>query len=318
LYSQTSGERWGDYSAMSVDPADDTTFWFTTEYRKSNNWGTYISSFNLGPLSPPTAYAGEDSTICVDELYPANGVVTAASSVLWTTAGDGFFPFPELVNAQYLRGNGDIANGGVMLYLTAYGFESGWEATDSVYVTLADEPEASAGNDTLLCVGEVLQLSGTALSYDEIAWRTSGDGTFSDTTMLDAIYTPGSGDIANGSVDLTLVAKGLTGCIGEGLDDMMVTIDECTGISEDDQNLSLGIRPNPNNGVFSYDIFAASNSNIVVEVLNLQGQLVFTQRLNNMAGSYTGSINIGNNPKGIYYLRINNGRDVRIEKILVQ
>ena len=26
--------RWGDYSMMSVDPADDTTFWFTTEYVK--------------------------------------------------------------------------------------------------------------------------------------------------------------------------------------------------------------------------------------------------------------------------------------------
>ena len=30
--SQTFTQRWGDYSAMSVDPADDCTFWFTTEY----------------------------------------------------------------------------------------------------------------------------------------------------------------------------------------------------------------------------------------------------------------------------------------------
>jgi hypothetical protein len=318
LSSQTFIDRWGDYSCMSVDPADDTTFWFTTEYMKSNGWGTYISSFNLGPLSQPTAFAGEDTTICVNELYPANGIVTAASSVEWTTLGDGFFQAPSNVNTFYLRGSEDIANGGVTLVLTAYGFESGWEASDSVYVSLSAEPEADAGNDTLLCVGEVLQLSGNALNYDEVAWRTSGDGSFSDTTVLNAIYTAGADDIANGSVVLTLVAKGTDGCIGEDDDNMNVTIEVCTGIDEENLNFSLGIRPNPNNGIFSYDIYSAGSSDVVIEVLNLQGQQVFTQRLGGLAGNYTGTINIGDNPRGIYYLRINNGRDVRIEKVLVQ
>src|SRR5207237_7950032 len=31
--SQTGGlNRWGDYSSMSIDPADDCTFWYTSEY----------------------------------------------------------------------------------------------------------------------------------------------------------------------------------------------------------------------------------------------------------------------------------------------
>ncbi len=40
--------RWGDYSAMTVDPVDDCTFWYTTEYLKTNgsfNWSTRIASF---------------------------------------------------------------------------------------------------------------------------------------------------------------------------------------------------------------------------------------------------------------------------------
>ena len=28
--------RWGDYNAMTVDPVDDCTFWYTTEYLKAN------------------------------------------------------------------------------------------------------------------------------------------------------------------------------------------------------------------------------------------------------------------------------------------
>jgi hypothetical protein len=42
--------RWGDYSAMTVDPVDDCTFWYTTEYLKANgsfNWSTRIASFKF-------------------------------------------------------------------------------------------------------------------------------------------------------------------------------------------------------------------------------------------------------------------------------
>ena len=42
--------RWGDYSTMSIDPTDDCTFWFTSEYLASNgtfNWHTRIGSFRF-------------------------------------------------------------------------------------------------------------------------------------------------------------------------------------------------------------------------------------------------------------------------------
>ena len=46
----SSLSRWGDYSAMTVDPVDDCTFWFTSEYLKSSgtfNWSTRIDSFKF-------------------------------------------------------------------------------------------------------------------------------------------------------------------------------------------------------------------------------------------------------------------------------
>ena len=42
--------RWGDYSAMTLDPVDDCTFWYTTEYLKASgsfNWSTRIASFKF-------------------------------------------------------------------------------------------------------------------------------------------------------------------------------------------------------------------------------------------------------------------------------
>jgi hypothetical protein len=49
--SQTDGlTRWGDYNSMTLDPADDCTFWYTNEYLKSTgsfNWSTLIGNFKL-------------------------------------------------------------------------------------------------------------------------------------------------------------------------------------------------------------------------------------------------------------------------------
>ncbi|CAN5595963.1 hypothetical protein BH18VER2_BH18VER2_05710 [soil metagenome] len=62
--SQTgTGNRWGDYSALTVDPVDDATFWYTNEYYSSTgtfNWRTRIGSFKLAsgtptPTPTPTA-----------------------------------------------------------------------------------------------------------------------------------------------------------------------------------------------------------------------------------------------------------------------
>ncbi len=65
--SQTgASNRWGDYSDLTVDPVDDQTFWFTSEYYDSTssiNWRTRIGSFTLATgslqvsIEPPAAIA---------------------------------------------------------------------------------------------------------------------------------------------------------------------------------------------------------------------------------------------------------------------
>jgi hypothetical protein len=43
------GNRWGDYASMSVDPADDCTFWSSQEYTATNGslWKTRIVKFKF-------------------------------------------------------------------------------------------------------------------------------------------------------------------------------------------------------------------------------------------------------------------------------
>ncbi len=47
---QSTSNRWGDYSSMAIDPTDDCTFWYTTEYYKKNGsfaWSTELASFKF-------------------------------------------------------------------------------------------------------------------------------------------------------------------------------------------------------------------------------------------------------------------------------
>jgi hypothetical protein len=45
--ASNSSNRYGDYSAMSIDPADDCTFWFTGEYNAASTWSTRIGTFKF-------------------------------------------------------------------------------------------------------------------------------------------------------------------------------------------------------------------------------------------------------------------------------
>jgi fibronectin type 3 domain-containing protein len=69
-YQTHSSGRWGDYSSLTVDPADDCTFWYTQEYftngASNANWQTRVGSFKLGDCGPapaaPTAPASLNAT----------------------------------------------------------------------------------------------------------------------------------------------------------------------------------------------------------------------------------------------------------------
>ena len=75
--------RWGDYSSMSIDPADDCTFWYTTEYYTANpanngNWQTRIGAFKL-PGCVPAKLA---FTPGPNASYASGSAITVSVSVV--------------------------------------------------------------------------------------------------------------------------------------------------------------------------------------------------------------------------------------------
>ncbi|MHB8810497.1 MAG: carboxypeptidase regulatory-like domain-containing protein [Desulfobulbaceae bacterium] len=107
--SQTgSAARWGDYSMMSVDPADDCTFWYTQEYYQTTStagWQTRVAAFRF-----PGCTAGSsgvlEGTVSDAGAAPLGGAIVTADDgagvqVSTTTAADGTYGFAALPAGTY-------------------------------------------------------------------------------------------------------------------------------------------------------------------------------------------------------------------------
>ena len=79
---------------------------------------------------------------------------------------------------------------------------NGCIATDQVTVFVGGNGSSvNAGPDQTICEGSTVQLAGQiGGSASSGTWSTSGDGSFNNVSLLNAIYTPGPTDISNGSV----------------------------------------------------------------------------------------------------------------------
>lgn len=95
--SQTTYNRWGDYSAMTVDSEDDCTFWYTTEYLATTgtNWQTRVGYFKyptcnsvkywVGGVSTAWSNANNWSPVGVPTRFDDVIIDTAHKTTYWPT-----------------------------------------------------------------------------------------------------------------------------------------------------------------------------------------------------------------------------------------
>ncbi|HEX6776953.1 MAG TPA: hypothetical protein VF099_02075, partial [Ktedonobacterales bacterium] len=84
--------RWGDYSAMQVDPSDGCTFWYTNQYIPANgsfNWKTRIASFKFpscgGSTTNDFSISSNPSSLSITQ--GSSGTSTISTAVTSGSAG---------------------------------------------------------------------------------------------------------------------------------------------------------------------------------------------------------------------------------------
>ncbi|MCK9424077.1 MAG: T9SS type A sorting domain-containing protein [Bacteroidales bacterium] len=93
-------------------------------------------------------------------------------------------------------------------------------------------------------------------------------------------------------------------------------VKSATGIGT--TNLSaFSIYPNPNNGKF-YLRFDPGKTSVNIKVVNALGITVFEEKDINVAASHSKTMDLSNQPKGVYTLTVEDNRQVTTEKIVIR
>ncbi len=130
--SSPGGGRWGDYAAMGVDPVDDCTFWFTSEYQPGN-WATQITSFKFDAcgceltLDTVTASAANNGDNDIQVTWNDSSVPEMIEYLVFrsTTPGGGFQPIATINDTSlgmgsmgsYSYDDTDVSGGTVYYYI---------------------------------------------------------------------------------------------------------------------------------------------------------------------------------------------------------
>src|SRR6202023_1241955 len=235
--SQTTGlSRWGDYSAMQVDPVDDCTFWYTQEYIKTNgtfNWNTRIANFKFptcGSTTPDFTVSASPSSLTITQ--GSNG-----TSTITITSLNGF-------NAATT--------------LSASGLQSGVTAAFST--NPVTPPANGTATSTLTLTASATATTGAATVT---ITGTSGALTHSTTIAL-TVTSSGGGGLQTATYNSTFKAPSC-GSVGSGCDSgpsLLLGRDTLAGGSEPNQpNTINNSCADGTSGTFHSD---ESNDRIVV------------------------------------------------------
>lgn len=115
---------------------------------------------------------------------------------------------------------------------------------------------------------------------------------------------------ANGSYAVEVTDNG---CV----DTSACVVISTTGIDNNEANV-VSVYPNPTMGMFNIAISNANIAELVITIVDIQGKEVFSSVDKNVNGAYNKQINLDEIAKGLYYIKMNTGAEVKIQKLIVQ
>ncbi|MFN3940660.1 MAG: T9SS type A sorting domain-containing protein, partial [Chitinophagales bacterium] len=96
-----------------------------------------------------------------------------------------------------------------------------------------------------------------------------------------------------------------------------VTVDYCTTNVDEITSLSnFSIYPNPANDVINLSLDFSTPENVVINILNAQGQIVFSEA-HGAVSNYTSGLDISNYANGYYLIQITDGNRVSSKSFLI-
>ena len=181
---------------------------------------------------------------------------------------------------------------------------NGCIGTNSVVVTINSIPAVTASaSSVVVCVADaIVTLTGTPTG-----------GVWSGPGVSGSTFSPTSAGLGLHTAIYSYTDA--NGC--EGITSVNVQVNACVGLAENILANGVSVYPNPNSGTF----IVSANVNVnelTLEMLDLQGRVVFSSIENNIQSGFTKQINMENVANGVYMLRITTNKEQVSLKVAVQ
>ena len=254
---------------------------------------------------PPTCIFPGGSSGCINIYSPSPTFSEIGSHQIimntTTTFGTGFFqPQNDIIDYYYININGSISSwdcdgqGNCLDPGTGNGTYALLSACQSNCIVVNPTWDCVSGVCVDLGLGTGIYSTQAACQNACIVvtptWDCDGQGTCSD---------PGTG---NGTY------ASLSACQAN-----------CNNVSVEEIGLTnFEIFPNPSSDLFNISFTSNKTQNLRVRILNILGEELINENLQQFVGEYTKQINLSNNAKGIYFLEIEKTDGIINKKLILQ
>src|SRR6266849_6193958 len=214
----SAGSRWGDYSSMSVDPADDCTFWYTNEYLTTNgtfNWNTRIGSFKF--TSCGRTGSSSSATTLTSSLNPsALGQAVTFTATVKPATGSGTPTGTVTFNdGATVLGPGTLSGGTATL--TTSGLGAGVHSITAIYGGDANfasstspalmQTVSKAASSTSVVSSNSSSNRGVVVTFSATVTSSAASIPTGTVTFQDGVTTLGTGTLSGGTA--TFATSGL-------------------------------------------------------------------------------------------------------------
>ena len=153
----------------------------------------------------------------------------------------------------------------------------------------------------------------TSQNADSYSWDF-GDGTTSTDVSPIHVFPYSTSDVDLFTVTLTAYND----CGDNEVINYEIRAGQLVSVSEIELTTKISVYPNPSNGVFTVDMKSINSTSVLIEVIDVKGVTVHTQRLDVVQGNLRHSVNTDHLVSGVYFVRVSVESENVVYRIVVE